>query len=292
MLRNGLVSVVGVGLLGLSVGVGSAWAQDASAVEPEIPPSIEAASGSDETAVEEPATEAEGPADVQETEPPPETTEDVSPEAETEDSGEASTTEAEPAPEPDTSEDADAVPAEEEAVADAGTDWAGLVERAPAFLALTHHAAVHLPIALWIFGALFVVIGVVAPSLRNQIPLACLVGGAVTSVGAAASGWWYADYEWGESWDWSTGLGDIEWSELLVQHRWLGVGLTIASCILAVLAIISVNRQRGWKLAWFWRLGLIALAAAVAFEGHIGGELIHGEGFLEEAFQEWVSPEE
>lgn len=169
------------------------------------------------------------------------------------------------------------------------TDWSGLIERAPAFLALTHHAAVHLPIALWLFGAFFVVIGVVAPSLRNQIPLACLVGGAVTSVAATASGWWYAGYEWGEPWDCTVGVGDIDWSEQLTQHRWTGVALVAASCVLSVLAVISVNRQ-GWKLAWFWRLGLIALAAAVAWEGHIGGELIHGEGFLEEAFIEWVSP--
>ncbi|WP_146441886.1 hypothetical protein [Botrimarina colliarenosi] len=170
----------------------------------------------------------------------------------------------------------------------AGTDWNGLVERAPAFFALTHHAAVHLPIALWAFGAFFVVIGAVVPSWRTQIPLACLIGGALTAVAAVASGWWYAAYEYGEPWAWGDGFGD--WSEQLVKHRWTGFALAVASIGLSLVALISQARQsRGMGV--FWRLGLIALALAVAWEGHIGGELIHGEGFLEDGFQQWVNPE-
>ena len=173
--------------------------------------------------------------------------EQPSSEAPPSDPGAAGASEAPEVVEPSTddaaSEPPGAEPASEAAAPDAddsdaaATDWAGLSERAPAFLALTHHAAVHLPIALWRFGAFFVVIGVVAPSLRNQIPLACLVGGAVTSVAATASGWWYADYEWGEPWDWTVGGGDIDWSEQLTQHRWTGVALVAGSCVLSVLAV-------------------------------------------------------
>ena len=182
----------------------------------------------------------------------------------------------------------DEVAAEQEPIAGAeGTDWAGLIERAPAFLALTHHAAVHMPIALWLFGAFFVVVGVVVPSLRNQIPVACLIGGAITSVAAVASGWWYAEYSWGEPWTWDDGFGD--WSEHLVKHRWTGVALAFASLGLSIVAIISqVKKSR--RLGVIWRLGLIGLAAAVAWEGHLGGELIQGEGFMEDAFEEWVNP--
>ncbi|TWT47698.1 hypothetical protein [Botrimarina hoheduenensis] len=169
-------------------------------------------------------------------------------------------------------------------------DWNGLIERSPAFLALMHHAAVHLPIALWLFGAFFVVLGVVAPSLRNQIPAACLIGGALSSVFAAASGWWYAEHEWGEPWDGATHLRDIDWSEQLTQHRWAGVALAIASCVLSLVAIISLARG-SFRLGILWRIGLIGLALAVAWEGHIGGELIHGKGFLEEAYQAWINPD-
>jgi hypothetical protein len=167
------------------------------------------------------------------------------------------------------------------------TDWGGIIERAPTFFAKTHHAVVHLPIALWLFGAFFVVIGAVIPSWRTQIPLACLIGGAITSVAAVASGWWYAEFDYGQPWAWGDGFGD--WSEHLTQHRWYGFALAAVSIVLSIIALISQARKSK-GLGVFWRLGLIGLALAVAWEGHLGGELIHGEGFLEEAFQEWVSP--
>ena len=177
---------------------------------------------------------------------------------------------------------------------DAATDWAGLIDRAPVFFSVTHHAVIHLPIALWLFGAFFVVVGVVIPSLKNQIPLACLIGGAITSVPAVLSGWWYADHEWGDDWreiDWAS-IRENGWDEfeLIAQHRWLGVALIFASFLLSIIAIIAYRRQ-SLLLGFIWRVGLIGLALAVAWEGHIGGELIQGEGFLEEAFELWLHPE-
>lgn len=167
------------------------------------------------------------------------------------------------------------------------TDWGGIIERAPTFFAKTHHAVVHLPIALWLFGAFFVVIGVVIPSWRTQIPLACLIGGALTSVAGVATGWWYAEFDYGAPWVWGDGFGD--WSEQLVQHRWYGFALAAVSIVLSIIALISQARK-SMGLGVFWRLGLISLALGVAWVGHLGGELAQGEGFLEEAFQEWVSP--
>lgn len=199
---------------------------------------------------------------------------------------EAAAEEAEPAGE---AEGGDEEAADEEPAA-AGTDWAGLIERAPAFLALTHHAAVHLPIALWLFGALFVLVGVVAPSWRNQVPLACLLGGMVTSVAAAASGWWYAQYEYADEWAWGDMVSGERLAEGIVRHRWLAVALVIASVVLSVIALVS-QRKKSRSLGFVWRVGLLLLAAGVSYEGHVGGELIMGEGFLEEAFQEWINPD-
>lgn len=231
----------------------------------------------DEPAREEPAMEAaDEPAAIEPEEPAP--------------LGDAEPTAEEVEESAEDSEDVEEEAADEteadEPVAPA-TDWGGLVSRAPAFFAKTHHAVVHLPIALWVFGALFVVIGAVIPSWRTQIPLACLIGGALTSVAAVASGWWYAEFDYGEPWAWGDGFGD--WSEHLVQHRWYGFGLAAISILLSLIALISQARK-STGLGVVWRLGLIGLALAVAWEGHIGGEMIHGEGFLEEAFQEWVQP--
>lgn len=231
--------------------VSEAPASPEATVEPELP------------VVEEPATTPEPEAPVEE------------PSVETE----SATVESEAAADE---------PSEE--VAAEATDWAGIMDRAPAFIALMHHAAVHMPIALWMLGAFFVLVGVVAPSWRNQIPMACLLGGTATSIAAAASGWWYAAYEWGEDWAWGDGFS---FEEHLDKHRWTGVMLVIASLVLSLLALISqAKKGEGKKLAIFWRLGLLALAAAVAWEGHIGGELIHGEGFLEDAFEVWINGEE
>lgn len=189
----------------------------------------------------------------------------------------------------DVEDDSDIEAETPEEVATEGTDWGGLIERAPELIAVTHHAAVHLPIALWLFGALFVLIGAVAPSWRTQIPLACLIGGTLGSISAAASGWWYAEHEYGDAWAWGDGLGD--WSEHLVKHRWTGVALVVCSLVLSLIALIN-QKKKSTGLGVVWRLGLIGLALAVGWEGHIGGEMIQGEGFLEEAIQEWLNPEE
>lgn len=252
-------------------------------------------------AVTEAATEAEAeleatpdPAeDAPAEEPPEELAPAEDPAAET-DASESEATEEAPSQEvveePAETEEV-ATDEEGEELAAAGTDWAGLIERAPAFFALTHQAAVHLPIALWIFGALFVVIGAIVPSWRNQIPLACLIGGMVTSVAAAASGWWYAEYEYADEWAWGDIVDRDQMAESIIQHRWLAVALVLASLILSVIALVSqAKSSRG--LGIIWRVGLLLLAAGVAYEGHLGGEVRFGDGFLEEAFQEWVAPEE
>lgn len=190
--------------------------------------------------------------------------------------------------------DEDEVVEEDATEEETATDWAGLIERAPVFLSITHHAVIHMPIALWVFGAFFVVVGVVIPSLKNQIPVACLIGGAITSIPAVLSGWWYAEEEWGDDWrefDWAS-LRENGWSdlELIAQHRWIGVALIAASFLLSIIAIIAYRKQSR-LLGFIWRMGLIGLALAVAWEGHIGGELIQGEGFFEEALELWLHPE-
>lgn len=275
---------------------GASFAQEAAATAQEEVDSSSEVSAPDQPEEAEAATDAEPDSAASDAESDP---------AESADEQEVSVEEepVEPTAEPEANQKSDG-PAEaedaeevEEGADDEGlaeevgnddTDWAGILERFPAFFALTHHAAVHLPIALWLLGALFVVIGLFAPSWRNQIPLACLIGGALSSVAAAASGWWYAHYEYGEEWAWADGLGDFDTK--IVQHRWTGVTLVVASLVLSVIALVSQKKQSK-GLGFIWRVGLLVLAAAVGWEGHIGGELVMGEGFLEEAIEAWLTGE-
>ena len=157
-----------------------------------------------------------------------------------------------------------------------------LLERFPEFGAVMHSAAVHLPIGLWLFGAMFVVIGVVVPSLRNQIPVACLIGGALFSIFAVLTGWWVAEFEYASDWQ------EIDWEDHIVKHRWAAIGAMVSSIILSIMAIAS---QRSHSRFWgfVWRVGFIALAVFVAWIGHLGGEIMKGEGFFEDALELWLN---
>ena len=70
----------------------------------------------------------------------------------------------------------------------------------------------------------------------------------------------------------------------------LSQGLIVVIVVTAAVVVgDKVHAAGAWQAPaiFLWSIGL---ALAVAFEGHIGGEMIHGEGFLEEAFQEMVQP--
>ena len=253
--------------------VGQAIGQEAEAPVEPIPqqrPAAEVPSAPDQPAeleADRPAAELENaPA-----EPAPQESASVEP------------SEAEPPAEPVEEPDAEEANAEEPDAGEA-VDWAGLAERFPEFFAVTHHAMVHLPIALWLFGALFVVIGLIVPTWRTQIPLACLIGGMLSSIPAIASGWWIAEFEWGNDWS------EIDWSEHIVQHRWGAVALLATSAVLSALALVN-QKKRSTGLGFVWRAGLIGLALAVGWVGHVGGELVVGEGFFEEALEAWIDPE-
>ncbi len=165
-----------------------------------------------------------------------------------------------------------------------GIDYAGLIERSPDFFAVTHPAVVHFPIALWIFGAFFIVVGWIIPSWGQQIPFACLIFGTLGGIVATLTGWWYADFNGYGDWQ------EIDWSDGFFQHRWLGVALSAASIFITLVAFYAV-RTESRTAGFLWKLGLLLIALGVGYEGHLGGALIHSTS-IEEAFVEWITPSE
>ncbi|WP_146399227.1 hypothetical protein [Pseudobythopirellula maris] len=170
-------------------------------------------------------------------------------------------------------------------------DGPSFAERLPPFIAVLHPAAVHMPVALYVFGAMFVVIGWFAPSWGQQIPIASLHIGTLGAILAAASGWWIAEYSWGEEFILSDAEAwkSIDWDELITLHRWGGVvvaGLGVVVSFLSILAGATGSR----RLAFVWKFGLLILAGLVGLVGHFGGELVHGEGFVEDALQMLLNP--
>ncbi|MFM7134134.1 MAG: c-type cytochrome domain-containing protein [Planctomycetota bacterium] len=100
---------------------------------------------------------------------------------------------------------------------------------------------------------------------------------AVTAVAATATGWVIAAREYGG-----------EDSDTLGFHRWLGTATAVAMVLLAWRgAALARDLSRNGGAAAVARLGAfrvwaLAVGIAVAFTGHLGGALVHGENYLGE----------
>jgi uncharacterized membrane protein len=147
-----------------------------------------------------------------------------------------------------------------------------------AFQGFFHPATVHFPIALFLVGALFVVLGWFWPPLGKQIPLACLLLGAPTAIASTAMGWSFAVEEGYGSW------AKVDLDSEVFWHRWSGVIVTVVSLVLAAIALINVMKGSR-KLERTWKIGLLLIAGMVGAVGHQGGELSYGADFYPKAFR-------
>ena len=142
-----------------------------------------------------------------------------------------------------------------------------------------HPATVHFPIALFTLGAGFVVLGLKWPALGKQIPLACLLLGALSSIAATLMGWALAPEEgYGSNWN------ILDWGQEVDAHRWSAVVVTIFSSICAVTALAAI-RKDSQKLTKLWKVGLLICAGMVGAVGHQGGEMSYGKDFYPRALR-------
>lgn len=153
-----------------------------------------------------------------------------------------------------------------------------LAERIYAFQGFLHPATIHFPIALLTVGALFVVLGVKWPTVGMQIPLACLLLGAVSAITATVMGWSFASMQGYGGWT------KVDFDSEIFWHRWGGVVVTVVSTLLAIVALVAVRRGSP-GLHRFWKVGLLVVAVMVGLVGHQGGELTYGQDFYPKAFR-------
>jgi len=153
-----------------------------------------------------------------------------------------------------------------------------LLARVYAFQGYLHPATVHFPIALLLIGALFVVLGWIWPALGTQIPLACLILGAASSVVATLMGWAFSVEQGYGGWTKFDMDSEIFW------HRWSGVIVAVTASVLALIALASLNKEKS-SLNRVWRIGLLVVAGMVGAVGHQGGELTYGHDFYPKAFR-------
>ncbi|MCC9656803.1 cytochrome C [Rhodopirellula sp. JC737] len=171
---------------------------------------------------------------------------------------------------------------------------AGLLARVWSFQGFLHPATVHFPIALFLMGGLFVVLGWKWPAVGTQIPLACLLLGASTAIVATMMGWSFSVEKGYGSWT------KVNFDSELFWHRWSAIIVTVLSSIFAIVALKSMSKEEGdakQSLTKVWKVGLLVVAGMVGAVGHQGGELTYGEEFYPKAFsilfgQPWPPEEE
>jgi uncharacterized membrane protein len=142
-----------------------------------------------------------------------------------------------------------------------------------------HPATIHFPIALFLLGGGFVVLGWKWPTIGTQIPLACLLLGSVTAVASSMMGWAFAPEQgYGIGWDL------FDWEREIDVHRWSGLIVTVFSILLAIIALLSLWKDSE-RLTKAWKVGLLVCAGMVGAVGHQGGELSYGADFYPRAWR-------
>lgn len=151
-----------------------------------------------------------------------------------------------------------------------------------AFQGYFHPATVHFPVALIIVAAASVLFSTVTGRRAEDFAVFCLVLGALSAVVAACMGWSFASTRGYPGW--SASLSDLQEHQTAFWHRWLGVGVAGLGMMLALIAICVKGRAYPkWNMVW--KVGVIVLAALVAWVGHQGGELTYGEQLYHDAFK-------
>lgn len=136
-----------------------------------------------------------------------------------------------------------------------------------------HPAAVHLPIGLLLAAGLFALFSIRGNFVMSDCAYYCLWLGTIGACVACVTGWWFCDME---NRDTVAVLGDLLNQEHDVfWHRTSAIVCTAFAVLLCLFA--AGARAKDPDDGVLWKLGLMILAAGIAFTGHKGGELTHGK---------------
>lgn len=147
------------------------------------------------------------------------------------------------------------------------------------FFGRFHPLVLHFPIALLAIVPLMELAGLFegGRSIRSAAGFVLTLG-AISAVAASVLGWLLA---------WAGGYA----GDLVNQHMWAG-------CTLSLVSLLAVLLRRVWTTRGWWSVGifylptLLAAVGLVTWTAHQGGQLTHGEKFLEEHMpapvREWL----
>lgn len=136
-----------------------------------------------------------------------------------------------------------------------------------------HPAAIHLPIGLLMAAGLFALLAMRGNFVMSDCAYYCLWLGTIGAIIACVTGWWFGPMEGHTV---VTEFGDIlDQDDKLYWHRISGLVATIFAFVLALFAASA--RAKDPDDGFMWKLGLVFLAAGIAWVGHEGGELTWGK---------------
>ncbi len=143
------------------------------------------------------------------------------------------------------------------------------------FLGRLHIVIVHFPIALLILAGLVELFRSRLDARRNSsAAFACLAFGALSAVFAAWFGWMYAEFD----------PPGKSLAKTLFLHRWSGVAVAGVS-VLTLLVSLVARKTQAAPMLFLYRLGLVGCFVTVSVTSHLGGTMVHGEGFLTDVFR-------
>lgn len=159
------------------------------------------------------------------------------------------------------------------------------------FAGRLHPLFVHFPLAFVVLAALVELMHLlrgregVAPGVRLL-----LVAATLGALAAGGSGWMNASHEWADL--------DVVWradgrpegptaadAEHLQWHRFASIGVA-AGLLLVTAGAVAVGSTGTGGVRTLTRLGLTAVLLGSLATGHLGGELVHGRGYVLAAFPE------
>ncbi len=152
-----------------------------------------------------------------------------------------------------------------------------------------HTAAVHLPIGLLLGAGLFAILSLGGSFVMSDCAYYCLWLGTLGAIIATASGWYYSPMEHRGT---VTTIADLfDQSQPVFWHRLGGIITTVVALLLCLFA--KAARGRNPDDGTMWKLCAIALAAAIGWVGHTGGELTYGKDHykdLNELVDTFINP--
>ena len=152
-----------------------------------------------------------------------------------------------------------------------------------------HTAAVHLPIGLLLGAGLFALLSLGGSFVMSDCAYYCLWLGTLGAIFAAASGWFYSPMEHRGT---VNSVADLlDQTQPVFWHRLAAIISTVVALLLCLFA--KAARGRNPDDGTLWKLGAIALAGAIGWVGHTGGELTYGKDHykdLNELVDTFINP--